>query len=189
MEVTVHSVSDRVCHCDYMFGFNDLGYELAMQYMKGKNTTRYEYFGTDEEIDFKWNMTPEQFKMIKNPPKEWVSNNYLGALFFGNCKLEFILMQDNDASFVCCNLFVRTHEGYGRLDDGTPYDDFDGFASMIDNCLPKRRTFDAFARIVERNVVDVLNEYRQLIDDSLEPTVPEKWYSIGTPVVNITRRA
>ena len=194
MEVTVHWVEDQLDTNIHTFGLNDWGYKLAMDFLNHnqeyRGGERYEYFSVDEEIDFQWSMTEEQYEMIKKLPKEWTSNNYLGAVFFGNCKLEFIMYQDRTETYVYCNMFVLGHSGYGTLEDGTPYCDYDGFASKFECDLPKRRTFESFAKHIEQDIVDVLNEYHQLIDDALEKTDPNKWYPGRTEKpVKITRRA
>ena len=194
MKVTVHSVEDQLNVNNETFGLNDWGYELAMDFLNHnqeyRGGERYEYFGTDLDIDFKWDMTPEQYEIIKRPPKEWTPNNYLGAVFFGNCKLEFILAQDNGDSYVYCNMFVKGREGYDIMEDGTPYADYEGFAAKFDSDLPKRRTFDAFPRKIEEDIPDVLNEYHQLIEDAIAQTNPDAWYPYeGHEPITITRRA
>ena len=98
-------------------------------------------------------------------------------------------MQDDNKSYPYCNMFVRKHEGYDYLWDGTPYDSYEGFACQIDNDIPKRRTFDAFARHIEHNIVESLNEYHQLIDSALTQTEPNAWYSIEHVYIKPTRRA
>jgi len=168
-------------------------YDLCMwemnHYPKDKDEDRFEFFCTEENIDFQWDMSEEQFEMVKHPPKERTEEDYLGSLFFGNCKLEFCLMQDDGVSYPYCNMFVREIEGYAMLWDGTPYNDYEGFAAQIDNSLPKRRTFEAFARHIEHNIIESLNEYRQLIDSALMKTEPDAWYSIEHVLIKPTRRA
>lgn len=149
---------------------------------------RFEFFCTEENIDFQWDMTPEHYQMLKNPPSEWTPDDYLGAVFFGNCKLEFIWSHEGD--FVYCNMFVKGIPGYDFLSDGTPYADYEGFACKFESDLPKRRTFDAFARKIEHDIVEVLNEYHQLIEDALKPTNPDAWYPYdGHKPITIARRA
>jgi len=168
-------------------------YDLCMREMKNnpqyKDTDRYEFLCTEANIDFQWDMTEEQFKTIMRKPNKWLSHNYLGSVFFGNCKLEFIHEYDGEGSFICCNLFVREREGYDNLWDGTPYDSCEGFACQIENDIPKRRTFDAFARHIEHSIIESLNEYHQLIDSACVQTEPNAWYSIEHVYIKPTRRA
>ena len=168
-------------------------YESCMREMNNNqyfaDRDRFEFFCTEEDIDFQWDMSEEQFKTIMQKPNKWLSHNYLGSVFFGNCKLEFVHEFDGKGAFICCNLFVREREGYGNLWDGTPYDSCEGFACQIENDIPKRRTLDAFARHIEHNIVESLNEYYQLIDSALMQTEPNAWYSIEHVLIKPTRRA
>lgn len=183
MKVYTHVVTDQLAHKPRYFGISTdedgTGYQKAMkwinQHQEYRGGERYEYFGTDEEIDFQWDMSDEQYDTLKSPPEGWTANDYLGAVFFGNCKLEFILAND-EYTGIYCNMFVLGQEGYAELPDGTPYSEYEGFACKFDSNLPKRRTFEAFAKHIEQDIVDVLNEYNQLIDEALKPTNPEKWY-------------
>lgn len=150
---------------------------------------RFEFFCTEENIDFQWDMSEEQFKTIMRKPNKWLAKNYLGSVFFGNCKLEFVHEYDGECSFICCNMFVREREGYDNLWDGTPYDSCEGFACQIENDIPKRRTFNAFARHIEHSIIESLNEYHQLIDSALAKTEPDSWYSIEHVIIKPTRRA
>ena len=180
MKVTVHSVEDQLNINNKTFGLNEWGYELAMDFLNHnqeyRGVERYEYFGTDMDIDFQWDMSEEQYAMLKNNPNEWTEHDYLGAVFFGNCKLEFVLAQNDEGSFVYCNMFVLGQEGYDYLPDGTPYAEYEGFACKFEEDLPKRRTFRSFAEHIEHDIVDVLNEYHQLIEEAIVPTNPERWY-------------
>lgn len=168
-------------------------YDLCMwemnHYPKDKDEERFEFFCTEENIDFQWDMSEEQFKMIMHKPNKWIAKNYLGSVFFGNCKLEFVHEFDGELGYILCNMFVRGIEGYDNLWDGTPYNDYDGFAARIECNIPKRRTFDAFARHIEHDIVEMLNEYHRLIDSALMKTEPDAWYSIGHVLIKPTRRA
>lgn len=168
-------------------------YENCMREMNNNqyyaDRDRFEFFCTEENIDFQWDMSEEQFKTIMSKPNKWISKNYLGSVFFGNCKLEFIHEFDGELGYILCNMFARGIEGYDNLWDGTPYDNYDGFAAKIECDIRKRRTFDAFARHIEHDIVECLDEYHQLIDSALAQTEPNAWYSIEHVYIKPTRRA
>ena len=177
MKVTVHSVEDQLNINNKTFGLNDYGYNLAMDFLNKnqeyRGGERYEYFGTDMEIQFKWDMSEEQCRQyVRNMHDHSCYDNehdYCGAMFFGNFKLEFITTPDGNYH----NLFLYGAEGYDVLEDGTPYDEEYGSEKFDDH---PRRTLDGFARNIEAQVVDWLNEYTQFIEDAIKPTEPAKWY-------------
>ena len=192
MEVTVHSVYDRFNNEEIMFGIGDFGYKLAMDFMNSRpdhSHKQFEYFGTDEEIDIRWDMTEEDcrsyvWNMIDPGSGYENEHNYCGAMFFGNFKLEFIMTPDDNFH----NLFHYGVPGYDELEDGTPYGEEYGPEKFYDY---PRRTFEAFARKIEEQIVPWLNEYTQFINDATKPTNPKKWYP-GTRAQymrKITRKA
>lgn len=187
MEVTVHSVYDQIAHADYVMGLDDYGYERAMDFLQKDTDNKYEYCGTDESINIRWDMTEEQCRSyVKNgiePGKEYDSiHDYCGAMFFGNFKLEFITTADGNYH----NLFLYGKEGYAELEDGTPYDEMSD--DFVDH---SRRTLEGFAKTIEAQIVPWLNRHTDFIDDALEKTNPVKWYP-GTKrnyMQETTRRA
>jgi len=186
MKVTVHSITDQAVswHGNRNFGLNNTGYERAMEWLKKhqewRGGERYEYFGTDMNIHFVWDMTDDEFKAFMAPDDEDLEDlrDYCGALFFGNFKLEFIKMEVG----YYCNLFQYGAENeygsaYAYLEDGTPYEELD---EVDDIRIPRRRTFESFAENIERSVIDLLNKNPALIEDALEDTIPSKWYPTET---------
>lgn len=188
MIITVHSVLENGKNTDY--GLNDEGYERAMDYMNSIRNES-EYFATDEEIDFQWDMTDEGFHRLMRPGNDDADDvsDYLGAVFFGNYKLEFIW---NDIAGAYNNMFWYGKEeipgnAYAYLDNGTPYEEID--PAFV---IPMRRTFESFAKNIEAQIIKWLNDNPEYIEDALVKTDPDKWYTNGyynsyTP--NITRRA
>ena len=189
MKVTVHSVYDKHTNTNKVFGIGDRGYDLAMDFMKTCDFRRYEFFSSGEEIDIRWDMTDEDcrsyvWNMIDPGSGYDNEHNYCGAMFFGNFKLEFIMTPDDNFH----NLFHYGVPGYDELGDGTPYDEEYGPEKFCDY---PRRTFEAFARKIEEQIVPWLNEYTQFINDATKPTNPKKWYP-GTKahyMQKITRKA
>lgn len=53
------------------------------------------------------------------------SNNYFGAIVFGDARIELII-DGEDTNYICCNVYLANHGdgSYGRLEDvhKTPYD-------------------------------------------------------------------
>lgn len=126
-------------------------------------------------VHFVWDMNATEFAHLHRTSEnaEFCEGcyDYLGALFFGNFKLEFI---QNETTEGYRNLFVLGRDGYGYLEDGTPYGEMLDAGSEI--VVPYRRTFDAFARDVERQIADMLSRYPGMIPDATVPTEPTRWY-------------
>lgn len=154
---------------------------------------RLEYLKREKEIQFVWDMDEKGFRQYmeneRNP--KYIADNYCGAVFFGEFKLEFITTENGNYH----NLFHYGKHGYDFLDDGTPYDEILDMADYFDD--PHRRTFEGFARAVELQIIKTFNEVRDdddfdnLVFDMLEITNPEKWYP-GVKhnyMQKITRRA
>ena len=174
MKVTVHSIYDKQEHHNIDLGLDEVGYQRCMHDMESTDKypdDRYEYFGIDTSIDFKWDMTEEQFqKFMKTFINEYGEDDYCGAIYFGNLKMEFMTTPDGTYE----NLFLYGKRGYGALKDGTPYDELNGIADKIH--IHPRRTFEAFARDIERQIIECANEYTQYILDMISATEPQKWY-------------
>lgn len=188
MKVTIHMIYDLLTQKDKVMGLNDHGYELAMDFMRNTYSHgRYKYFAMDAEIDIQWDMTEEECRnYVKNRIESGAGcntqNDYCGAMFFGNFKLEFITTFDGNYH----NLFHYGVEGYDELEDGTPYcDESDDF---LDH---SRRTMEGFAETIEGQIVWWLNEHTDFIDDAVKETNLAKWYP-GTRsnyMRTVTRRA
>ena len=194
MKVYPQSVYDQLTGKTIWFGV-DLAegcgpaYDKAMDYLKRhqewRGGERLEYFGVEQEIKFMWDMIEAEFKAVMAPGKDSQGvdvSDYLGALFFGDFKLEFIW---NDVAGAYNNLFFWGAEyssghAYAYLEDGTPYEEID--PPFV---IPKRRTFEAFAKNIEKQVIKWLNDTPIYIEYALEKTKPTKWYPDGQ--CNITR--
>ena len=194
MKVYPQSVHDQLTGKEIWFGV-DLeegrgpAYDKAMKFLNDnqgyQGGERYEYFGNGMEIQFMWDMTNDEFKalMVHGKDSEGLDlSDYLGAVFFGNFKLEFIW---NDVAGAFNNLFWYGQEdrpgyAYAYLEDGTPYEELD--PPFV---IPKRRTFEAFAKNVEAQVTRLLNMDPTYIEEALKPTDPTKWYPDGQ--CNVTR--
>ncbi len=183
MKVFPQSVHDQLTHKEIWFGV-DLeegcgpAYDQAMDYInkhqEWRGGERLEYFGNEMEIQFRWDMTAEQFKeYMLTFLTEKGKDNYCGSVFFGNFKFEFVTTPDGTYN----NLFLLGQRGYGMLEDETPYDELPGFADQI--YMHPRRTFEAFARDIERQIIECANEYTDYIPWMLTPTEPARWYPNG----------
>lgn len=129
--------------------------------------------GISNEIQFKWDMGQDGFRKYMNclsdPERYRYDNDYCGAVFFGDMKLEFMTTDVG----VYHNLFHYGVEGYAYLPDGTPYEEELGYDDFVDR---PRRTFDGFARNIESQVIGWLERYPEMIADAVKPTVADKWY-------------
>lgn len=123
----------------------------------------------DRPIIFRWALDELGLQEILHPVI-CIEEEYIGAVFFGDFKLEFV----NFDGYVHTNLFqLYKNNDYAVLDDGTPYD-------MLDDevAIPMRRTLDRFQKGVEANIVALLNHLDNgaLIRYALTPTIPGDWY-------------
>lgn len=185
MKVFPQSIYDHVTGKNTWFGIDmeegcGPAYDKAMFAMESSDCfvdndpERYEYFGNEMEIKFRWDMTAEQFKeYMRTFLTEEGKDNYCGAVFFGNFKFEFMTTPDGTYN----NLFLLGQRGYGMLEDETPYDELPGFADQI--YMHPRRTFEAFALDIERQIIECANEYTDYIPWMLTPTEPARWYPNG----------
>lgn len=193
MKVYVCDIFDRVerrvlyAGIDYEECAGD-AYDHCMKEMaRLDDDNRYEFSCVEEIIDFQWSMTPNDFNTFRSMHERMGTLDYCGGLYFGFLKLEFMHIDEWNTYLNC---FRYGQKGYGELANGVPYDEYCGFADQID--IPERRTFPAFARCVEREVIKVLNEYSQLVDDAIRPTNPGIWHrdaQNNTIFPAITRRA
>lgn len=128
----------------------------------------YQLFN-DKQIVFRWALDELGLQEILHPVY-CLEEEYIGAVFFGDFKLEFV----NFEGYVHTNLFqLYRNNNYAVLDDGTPYD-------MLDDevAIPMRRTLDRFQKGVEENIIALLNavDNGALIRYALTPTIPGDWY-------------
>jgi hypothetical protein len=90
---------------------------------KRGNDMKTTMYGQIFNVHFMWDMTPAEFSALYAPHPECTETyDYLGAVFFGDFKLEFI--QNADGGYR--NLFLYGEDEtspylYDYLDDGTPY--------------------------------------------------------------------
>lgn len=145
----------------------------------------FEYFAEEKELDFQWEMTEEEFNRLMHPHD--TSNNYCGAVHFGNCKLEFVFEHvhgDNYVSFN--NLYIYGNEdGYAKLDDGTPYSYEDDMF-----CLPTVDDFGKWKAECERRIIHSLNyDQNMWLPYALERTKVKEWYPHGKWYMTIEEAA
>ena len=146
------------------------------------------YTGT---VAFKWDMTQAEFSAMFAPAPDLQDlRDYLGAVFFGNFNLEFIMTEDGGY----CNLFQYGAEdqkdmAYGYLEDGTPYEERYPISDEI-VWIPQDR-FDVFAENIENQIESLLFRHPEFIPDAMVPTNPDKWYPADAPykISEITREA
>lgn len=181
MTITVHSARDQLTHEDVWFGIGDDGYEKAMGWIGRRDGGRYEYFGGDEDIEFKWQLTADDLRRLHSSKCE-NGDDYCGSLFFGDFKIEFIW---DDCIKYRTNCFVYGVDGYDTMEDGTPYNDCDQINASL--MIPCRRTPERFARNIEEQIIDLLKKHPDLIQYAIKPTDPDKWYprSNYKPTINM----
>lgn len=133
--------------------------------------------GKSFDIHFMWDMKPAEFIALHVPhPEHTETYDYLGAVFFGDFKLEFI--QNADGGYR--NLFRYGEDEsngshmYDYLEDGTPYGEYCDEADEI--ILPLSETFDRFAADVEAQVIDLLRRHIWMLPLAAHDTDPNKWY-------------
>lgn len=187
MTFTIHSCTDKLTGKELWFGIGQEGYEECMAFLNGNDITRYEYCGGDDEINFKWDVNDAEFREIMKRADGIHGDDmseYCGAVFFGDYKLEFVR---NDIAGTFNNLFLYGKEGYEWLEDGTPYDEL--LTEVESITIPHRRTFNAFAENIERQIIDMLNNHPDMIAFAIRETKPNKWYPGNHPykINEITR--
>ena len=156
--------------------------------------------GITGQINFKWDMLPREYDAMFEPlPAAYHDlSDYIGAVFFGKLKLEFIR---NDVAGIYCNLFEYDADdgdgnAYAYLEDGTPYEERYEIGDAIrtpdlrDGQI-NRPEFTAFAEDIERQIIALLDEHPEYIKSALGPTDPNKWYPCDHPyhIDEITREA
>ena len=97
---------------------------------------------TNTSIHFMWDMNQKALDAALAPlPEHPIDvSDYMGAVFFGKFKLEFIR---NDVAGCYCNLFEYGAEdepgrAYAYLEDGTPYEERYPIGDAI--CIPDINT-------------------------------------------------
>ena len=129
--------------------------------------------GYKNDIFFKWDMLLTEYSHLFDTNKK-EEYDYLGALFFGNFKLEFINASDGPY----CNLFQYGAEdekdkAYAYLEDGTPYEMRDELGNIL---LIPGNTFDGFAENIEEQIIRLLWRHPEYIQYAIGPTNIDKWY-------------
>jgi len=175
MEVTVHSIYDKLLRTNIECGLGDRGYETAMHEINVcpySDSSRYEYFGIDMELDFQWHMTDEQYKFIRDEIKD---KGIFGWMAVGNIIVEFRCVgggYDDVFHFPVDDVYI-----YGQNDPelgyeihGVPY-----LRLERDIDIPKRRTKEGFQRAFEQLVVSFITDNAELlVPEALNHTVTEK---------------
>ena len=186
MIVYPQSVHDCWTHNIIFFGVDtekSMGsaYQKAMDFLNQRNLkecNRYVYDGHQMEIKFIWDMTASEFELLQAPLDKYgyEEPDYLGALFFGNFKLEFMKSPRHGGYR---NLFQYgaaddPDHPYSYLENGVPYEE--RLAESEELIMPHRRTFPMFAKNIELQVVKLLNNHPIYIGDAFKTTFPAKWY-------------
>lgn len=183
MTIYVHEISNSNGHDKYFCVDREQdgkAYQDCMDYYNkirdGKvigagPITDYEYTRYEEHIDFMWAMEQDDFEAFRSKDAPEGSNDYCGAVFFGEFKLEFMHIDEENTYLNCFEYGVP---GYSELEDGTPYEEHWGMSDKIK--IPNRRTFDAFARKIEEQIVEILNEYHEFVEPATHTTYINKWY-------------
>ena len=193
MKIMLHAVDCKPikdgCSWHVVYeGLGNEGYDRVMRLMKELPQTlvenyetkfgyhnkevHFEYFAEENEIDFQWRMTEEEFNRLMNPYD--TSENYCGAVHFGDCKLEFVFENCGNDDFTSFNnLYVYgKDDGYAKLKDGTPYSYEDDMF-----CMPEFTDFSTWKMECERRIIDALNNDKNyLLRYAIQPTKVYEWY-------------
>lgn len=208
MKITLHAVDCRDANdqsgknwsCVYE-GLGEEGYDRVMAMMKAfpqalienyKGTSgcrnkevHFEYFAEEKEIDFRWEMTEEEFNRLMHPHD--TSNNYCGSVHFGDCKLEFVFEHVNGDHYISINnLYIYgKDDGYAKLDDGTPYSYEDDMF-----ILPIIDDFGKWKDECERRIIHSLNNDQNFwLPYALQKTKVHEWYPHGKWYMTIEEAA
>ena len=137
-------------------------------------------------VHFMWDMPEKNYEDMLSalPADPCDTSDYMGAVFFGNIKIEFIR---NDVAGLYCNCFEYNAEdvpgnAYYYLEDGTPYEERYALGDAIR--LPdissadrsKLPSFQTFAEDIENQIIVLLNQYSEFIPSAIFQTIPDKWY-------------
>lgn len=129
------------------------------------------------EINFKWDMNEKEFADLMSPPPGSHIDvvTYDGAVFFGDFKLEFM---KNDVAGTYCNFFqINGENPYEWLRDGTPYSEL--YPQCDEFKIVHRRTFEKFAKNIERQILSFLERNPEYILGAIAMTEPGRWYPNG----------
>lgn len=137
-----------------------------------------------KSVRFQWDLNNKNFNAMLEPLPDHPIDEcyYMGAVFFGNFKLEFVR---NDVAGIYCNLFEYAAEddpdhAYGYLEDGTPYEERYPISDEINtpdlNTLVRRPSFTEFAEGIERQINEMLNRHPEFIESASVNMDPNNWY-------------
>lgn len=133
-------------------------------------------YGQIFNVHFMWDMTPAEFSALyAQHPECTETYDYLGAVFFGDFKLEFI--QNADGGYRNLFLYDEDETGpylYDYLEDGTPYGEYCDEADEI--ALPLADSFDAFASAIEAQIINLMRRHIWMLPEAANDTEPNKWY-------------
>ena len=143
-------------------------------------------------VHFMWDLKQDSLDAMAAPlPDHPIdTSDYMGAVFFGKFKLEFIL---NDVAGTYSNLFELGAEdepghAYYYLEDGTPYEQRDSLNDEIR--IHGTNNLEEFAEDIERQIIQLLEKHPDYITVAMQPTEPTRWYPCNHPYkVTITRVA
>ena len=145
---------------------------------------------SNTNIHFMWDLNQDALDTMLSPLPEHPIDmcDYMGAVFFGKFKLEFIR---NDVAGVYCNLFEYDAEddpgyAYSYLENGVPYEE--RYPASNEVFAPDIHTFDEFAKDIEHQIAMMLEKHPEFIQGATEQINPNDWYPCNHPYkVTITR--
>lgn len=131
-----------------------------------------------KSIRFLWDISQDALDEALAPLPQHPTDtcDYIGAVFFGTFKLEFIR---NDVAGVYCNLFEYGAEddpgsAYAYLDDGTPYEERYPVSDEI--TVNDIGTLDEFAKDIEHQIIKMIDRHPDFRPGATKHIPPEKWY-------------
>ena len=141
-------------------------------------------------INFKWDLSQDAFNAMRSPLPENPNDvsDYMGSVFFGKFKLEFIR---NDVAGIYCNLFEYGAEddpgyAYSYLENGVPYEE--RYPASDGIITPDIDSFDDFAEDIERQILAMIDKHPDFIPSATQQIDPNDWYPCNHPYkVTITR--
>lgn len=177
---------DECCGDAYDMCMKTMGKFRTSEIEPSSSEFRYEFFCTEDSIDFQWRMDDEGYRKFHHDTDPRDCEDWCGSVYFGKYSLEFMHITDNVRYY---NLFVLDQKGYGQLIDGTPYDEC---AEIFAVDIPRRRTLVGFQNAIDQRIFGLIKRNPHMIQDAVSATEPERWFprADGTYYKpTITRRA
>lgn len=146
--------------------------------------------GSTKSICFMWDLDQNKLDemLAPLPDKPNDMSDYMGAVFFGKFKLEFIR---NDVAGVYCNLFEYGAEddpgyAYNYLENGIPYEE--RYPATHEVFAPDIHSFNDFAKDIENQIIMMLDKNPEFIPSATQQINPNDWYPCNHPYkVTVTR--